>query len=93
LRATLLGYSIKNVLEQFPWTVIIRIRQRRSLRCFHTELLQPPFATGESANDFSQGLCIGQLAKQHRDKMVPACETTRMPFRPGLLHGLMKFVS
>src|SRR5215831_14126211 len=83
---------IKNVPEEFPRTVAIGISQGRTLRYLYAKLLQSPFTTAEPASDLPQRLCIGQLAKQHGHKMVPASKTSRMPLDLCRLHLLMKLI-
>jgi hypothetical protein len=34
-----------------------------------------------------------QLAKQHRDKLIPTAKASRMPLGFGLSHCLLKFVT
>src|ERR1044072_4678480 len=86
-------YPIKNVPEQFPRTMSIRIRQCGTLRHLNAELLEATFTTGQSSDDFSQRLRIRQLTKQHGHKMIPTCEAPRMPLRSCITDVLMKFVS
>src|SRR5262245_40071996 len=71
----------------------VRIRQCRTLRCFHPKLLQPPFTAAQSSDDLPPRLRIPQLTTQHGHKMIPACETTSVSIGLCLLQLLIKLVS
>src|SRR5574342_127243 len=74
--------------------MLIRISQCRTLRWLDDPpLLQTPFTTAQSSRDLSQRLGVGQLTKQHCDKLVPACKPSRMPLGFCLFHLFFKLVS
>jgi hypothetical protein len=51
----------------------------------------PALATAQSSTDLAQRLRIGQLAKQHRDEVIPTPESLRAVFGSGSLYGRFKF--
>jgi hypothetical protein len=49
-----------------------------------------PFTRGQASADFTQGLGVSQLTKEHRDELAPTTETAGMPLRLVLTHGRFK---
>ena len=49
--------------------------------------------TGHTADDFSEASGLGEVAKEHGDKLIPAANTTGMSFSSMLLDSLLKFIS
>jgi hypothetical protein len=54
-------------------------------------MLQLAQTTGQAVADQSQGISLSQLTKQHRNKLRPACKSSRMSFRFGCFHQSAKF--
>jgi hypothetical protein len=51
------------------------------------------FAGGQASTDFTQGLGVPQLTKEHGDELAPTTETTSMPFGLVLAYRRFKFQS
>ena len=76
----------ENILIKLPGTMGIRVRKRTLGRSsVHSQMTE--FATGDSqaVADFPQALALGQLAKQHGNKLIPRGEALCMAFRPAFM--------
>ena len=56
-----------------------------------SQMLQLAQTTGQAVADQSQGISLSQLTKQHRNKLRPACKSSRMSFGFGCFHQSAKF--
>lgn len=84
-----LEQAVEDLLEQFPRTMPVGVRQRRARRRFDAQVSQLALATLQPAFDFPQGVRPAKLAEQHADELAPARQALAAVFRSRFLdHAL-----
>src|SRR5271157_423170 len=82
---------LEHRLVQLPGPVLIGVGQGGLLgRHRHSQMLQLPFATRQTAANLAQGMRASQLAKQHGHELAPTGEAPRVPLSFVLLDGLLE---
>src|ERR1700736_6135938 len=70
------------------WPMFVGISQGgASWSAGQTQMPKFSFAGGQATTDFTQGLGVPQLTKEHSDELTPATETPSMPLSAVLTHG------
>src|ERR671923_1292309 len=81
----------KQLLEQCRRPMLIRIAQIRfTRRLGNSKMFQFAQATTQPVTDEPQRVRVGQMTKQHCNKLRPERESSRMPFSFGRLHQSAK---
>src|SRR5216683_4042820 len=82
---------LKDRLLQLPRPMFVGIGQRGASRSGgQTQMPKFSFTRGQASADFTQGLGVPQLTKEHRDELAPTTETAGMPLGLVLAHGRFK---
>ena len=80
----------EELLVQFPGTMFIGLRQSRTIRYGHPEMLQLAFTAPESVRNFPQRMGSPQLIEQHGDELTPTGESSSMTLCPSPLEEPLK---
>src|SRR5438093_3057641 len=82
----------KQLLKQGRWPIFIRISQTGFVRRLRqSKMFQFTEATTQTIADDSQRVGVGQMTKQHCDKLCPTGKSARMSFGFGVLYQGTKF--
>src|SRR4051812_6806189 len=91
LGSNLLKQTIKHLLEQLPWSMLIGVRKRRAHRCFDSKVRELPLATLQATFDLAKRVDAAKLAKQHRYELRPARLSLARVLGTRLLHDAFEF--
>jgi hypothetical protein len=70
----------KDLLIEFPRTVLIGISQGGMARSRNAQMFQLPLTASKPSGNFAQGMGTAQLAEKHGHKLAPTGEPLRITF-------------
>ena len=73
----------KDMLIQFPGTMLVGIGQGGMARSRNAQMLQLPLAASKASGNLTEGMSAAQLAKEHGDKLTPTSKSFGMTFGLG----------
>jgi hypothetical protein len=80
----------KDMLIEFPGTVLVSIGQGRMTGSGNPKVLEFAFTASQPPADLSEGMGATQLTEQHGHKLAPRGKSFSMAFGFGLFNHLLK---
>src|SRR5208337_4700184 len=81
---------VEHSFIQLPGPLGVGVGQRGFGQCLNPQVRELPFAALQTLLDLAKAVRSAQLAKQHRDKLLPTAHATRMPLGIVLAHLPLK---